>query len=619
MPISRVVLGLTLAGVLTGAACTGGDAEGLGGAFVDPSAAGQGNDWVPFFAGGEGALLTSTGADGVQLDWDAPPTTDEVAIVRAYALVKGSPEALALGEDLLFRGRATSFVDRDDPLPGRLHYTLFARPPGGTWSGIATAAMNVPMPSQTGTLVVTLAPSPHVSVTVQPPHLTLAGTATYDAGAQTLDVDVAITNGAARIVHNPKLELVGATEGTLTADGRLHGRPFRSYGPASLDVGAVVTRTLHFTDVTGATDPIVLSVELTDAPLLIVGNDFAAQGAYQLVDTSTMTQVGDVPCDELLYEGNGSGHCAQRPGAIAGDGAFLYTGHRSLPIVRQISLATQTVTLAVSIDDGLGHVDNVAAAPDGSALYAVLNVGAHATGNGNVGGSAPAAKLVEVVRLDPDTLAETGRLTIATSSTLTELRGRRLAISPDGTQAALPVLAEGKVHLIDLASFTETTSFDVNDAWPDAKQVAWSPDGGTLYVSFRYGDRLARIDVASEEVTPLVLEAEGSSTGGIAVGADGQVWIANGRSETTGATSTLSLLSTGPVECGTLDTAGRPTDSILFGSRGRAYVSIQGTSIMVFDAATHLRIDADSDGWNGTNDIALTRRAGQHWMLETPF
>lgn len=228
------------------------------------------------FGSGSETAMTHAVVDGiVELDWAVPAGTRSVALVRRFgAAVEGTPGALAEGEELLFSGRGFAYTD-SDTVPGFIHYALFTRELGtAAYAGRADAMADLPMPSQTGELVIALAPSSKMLVAQQPANLTLSGSTSWDFERSRLTVTLGVTNGTARLLHNPRIH-VTAEQGELVSDDT-HGSPFGAGGPGGsdgLETGATSTRALVFEGVTGDIDPISISVELIEGPPITVGNE----------------------------------------------------------------------------------------------------------------------------------------------------------------------------------------------------------------------------------------------------------------------------------------------------------------------------------------------------------
>lgn len=116
------------------------------------------------------------------------------------------------------------------------------------------------------------------------------------------------------------------------------------------------------------------------------------------------------------------------------------------------------------------HVHEIQMSPDGRTVYALFIDGAHAfRQSGPYGAQVPVH--VELVALDRVTWTELGRVRLATRSGPSDhgLRGRRFALSPDGTRAVVPTSGHapndeadtlsgedrGALHVVNLVTMEE--------------------------------------------------------------------------------------------------------------------------------------------------------------------
>ena len=168
----------------------------------------------------------------------------------------------------------------------------------------------------------------------------------------------------------------------------------------------------------------------------------------------------------------------------------------------------------------------------------------------------PTGKLVRVNR---DTLAVTGSLTLFTADVDEHSRVRSLTITPDGTRGAVAAMGRGSVYVVDLVNMTLVTEVDVSGtAGRFCEDAAISPDGATVYlackgdghqntlagVDLNIGD-ITVIDVATSAVTgtitpPNVVTA-GADLGisGLRFGPDGMLYLGvkNSSTDADGVTS----------------------------------------------------------------------------------
>jgi hypothetical protein len=616
-----------------------------------PAPDASGPDAPPNVAPGAPSNFTATPvAAAIDLAWQNPPDADLAGVIlvrHAGSPVTASPldgttytagGTLGAGDQIVFVGNATSFQDTT-ATPGFAFYSLHALDGGPLYSAPATASAVMPTGPQLGMITVALTPAPTVTVNMQPAYYTLAGTATYDAGTGTLTVTLGVTSGLARTVFNPTLVLTATNQGTLASDGTLAGQPFRRLGGLlGLAPGGTLSPDLVLSGVDGTVDPVVLSVAIVDHPAVLVGGEWDTGGAYRLVDTGTMTEVGEAPCDTLVYAGgtnpNASSNCSHRSGALSFPAGRFFSGNRALPVVRVVDLATHATISSATLHTGDGSVDNVALSRGGTTLYAVLNRNVHAYAFSGPGGTDEAMLTVdiELVRLEAATLMETGRLTLV-SGAAGDTRGRTVALSPDGTRAAVAVFGTGNVHLVDLATFTEIDTDAVTagvqpisvGAMSRPRTVAFSPDGSALWVQFGRdtGDRVVRVDMSTFLGTDVAIGTTATRSGSLLILPDGRVVVLT---RATAATEPdIVVLDAAGATLTTLDTGGRPAHAAAVSPDGqRLLVSLFAgdglpASVRLYDVATLTPIDVDGDAANGQTDVSLGGPPGQHWLQVTPF
>jgi len=187
---------------------------------------------------------------------------------------------------------------------------------------------------------------------------------------------------------------------------------------------------------------------------------------------------------------------------VKGDGTRVYVANQSASSVSVIDAASRTVVATI----GVGLMPyGVALNPAGTRLY-VTNSGVHS---------------VSVV----DTAANTVIATVPVGTT-----PRGVEVSPDGSQVFVVNFGGSpEVSVIDAATNTVTERID-GDGPVGATGAALSPDGGRLYVTEQYTNRLKVIDTTTNAVVANV--PVGVEPQGVAVNPTGtRVYVANNGSE----------------------------------------------------------------------------------------
>jgi hypothetical protein len=414
----------------------------------------------------------------VDVSWTASPTAtvNEYLVARSSALPAAGDkpadgmtytagDTLSNGATVVALETSASASDIEPSLAGDYWYSVYATD-GSVWSDGAVGTVTVVVnPAQPGQIEVTaINGTPTVTVNTQPPSFTLSGTAVYQSGQQTLTVSLTVQNDAPRILFNTKARIdmlgQGAVDTTTANAGTLADVPVLWYGPAALDVAATEVRDIVITGVDGNTDPLVIDLTMLNNPALLASGGFGDGVAF--IDASgAIAGAGSAPFEGVPagstafgYTG-GNGDSAFLGRALSADAKFLYVGQRNMPQV--VTVDTTTMTAVASADlsvgqTGLGHVSDVQLSPDGMTLYAVVTTGDHrlAAGGSNIQGNG-ANETIDVVRLNPSNMTETGRLTLLSGST-NNARGRNLAMSADGMTGSVAILNEGMVFLVDLAN-----------------------------------------------------------------------------------------------------------------------------------------------------------------------
>jgi hypothetical protein len=671
-PFSTVVVAFASLALVSACGDDGGGGGGGGGndAAPQPDAAPQADaapqpDAAPNATGPVTDLSSQyTGpCDQVDLSW-TNPTDATYAGVLVLRFVGGAvpdvpengtgytaDEVLAGGSVVAFVGDATSFQDTTGfNHTDNVHYAVYTFTAGNTYSTAVATDITVDqsLGAQTGKLSVNLGNN-QVTVT-SPLNFPTTGTANFDAGTNTLTIDVGITNDACRAVHNIKLTADTLNEGTAVAAGDITfaGKEALHFGVGALaDQATSANHTFTFTNVSGATDPFEVDFSIIDSPSLVVSGNY--DDANLVIDSSGAVDSVQVDLTPLEF-GGGDSTCLG--GAISPDGELYYCGHGQQPEIVTVDLATLTAVgntdltgadnIQTDTTGSIGYVASVTESPDGSFLYAVLITNDHRgyfCGDPNGGGNCDiAARIdpanpssdVELVRVDRETMVEVDRLTLLTASTVRP-RASTMSMSADGKKGAIAMRREGTVFLVDLDNMTLIDGdantageqpFDVSTTSTEAHHVALSADGSQFAVAYRgngrggpdHDETLDLVDVATGTITQQSVSPSSATTdnqsGALAFGPDGRLYYAR-KSGLVGL-SVFDLAT--PAETELLgDTA---VDALFFAPDGASYYSWDSGGVLThFSIADDTIITVEADG---ANDAQFSDGFG-HVGLSTPL
>ncbi|HUS66432.1 MAG TPA: hypothetical protein VMZ28_17970, partial [Kofleriaceae bacterium] len=401
----------------------------------------------------------------------------------------------ALGGEVVYVGTGTSFVD-EDLVPGAAAYAAFAIDAAGGPSRGTVVAVELPLPAQTLLVTIQTGTAPDmlgsVEVSDAPAHIGVAARINTKQSTPTQPVfELQLTNRTSRVLYVPKLVLRRAEaeevaippaditkrkgQAAQPADGTLPiGAPFYYIDPLPNGWAPGTTRSTQLVIANQVADTTIeLELEVLPHRMIITytgfDDDRAAGGP--LFDAVGPKQVGNLAIS-VTGPGQDFGY---RPGVFSLDGRYLYLGSRNSPEITTYDLVTmgETQTARIAGEHDKTHVQQLMAGPDGRTLYALFNDGAHAYHSVSPGEEAKfqVPIHVELVAIDRVTWKELARVRLATRSGPSDyhLRGRRFALSPDGSLAVITVSGgrpgdadddvsgedRGSVHIVELATLTE--------------------------------------------------------------------------------------------------------------------------------------------------------------------
>ncbi len=570
-----------------------------------------------------------TASGTVDVTWTNPAGAAGVIVVRHLATPEvalpvdgttyAASDTLGTGDVVVYAGTGTAFTDTALP-PGLIHYAAFARSTDDLWStGVRDNAL-LAAEAQTATLTVNIAGGT-VTVTAQPANYTLAATMTYDSGTDRLDVHVDATSGFARNVFAPKAVVTSVNQGTPSGDGTLDGDTFGYLGYA-IAPAATGGADLGFDAVDGTVDPVLIELTIVDNPAAVLFQRYGDLPAYEWVDTATMTPIASVSCDTNLYAGDAlahtNGRCNYQPGAMSADATRIYSGHRALPMVREIDAATGTTLRTVSLDAGVGSVRRVALSPDGTTLYAILTIGGHAYSGGAMNPAHGTTDDGVVVEIDVATFTESARLVLIDDGVFGVDRLGNVAVSATGDRLAVPVRSDDKaiLHFVDTATMTlvdtdaGTSGVQSVDLFGEltaghANQAVYDSTGGHVYVMGFAGTatKLAKVDTATFAVTGVDLPDSDQASGDLLAGPGGVMYVSH-----EGDATAVSPAYTSRVDGATVTSSG---------NGGKGSLGLFGDKLLVGYYGELLTLDATTLAQPEAG-VAL-EGAAQHGMLFTPF
>lgn len=596
------------------------------------------------------AVLSGTTAD---LTWSNPAAADLAGVlVLARPVGPGFSqpedgvtysvgELLADGSEVIFQGSGTS-TSHSGLTPGSYHYKVYAFDTAGAYSEMRQEDVRVIESTQSGTIEVALSPV-SATVTTQPTDLTLSATASYDSTNDELTVAVTLDSSIQRYIFNPKLVVTSLNAGTFAnADESLGGNPLRYYGPEALPPGISRSRDFTFSGIDGSTDPVIFDVELADHRMLYFSVKRSLE-SFTMFDFGTETPRGGTGCDSTFYtnSNNPGAGCAAHRAVIGPGGTRIYMGHRNMPNLRVFDPATNAVVVEKPLQtgpfpsNGPARINAVALGPNEAHLYAIVSYGEHKFSKG----LAPQVGS-DLVRLDPLTLEETGRIRLITDA----ISGQayRFAISPDGTLAAIPAnftkFDFGQLYFVDLRTMTlvDMDSSAAGDQplilnpYFSHRVATFSPDASRVYVTADHDGEVLEVDPATGDVVELpdLFPNDSDIPTFLTFGPNGNLWVARGSSLHNDSEAGIRVIApanpsdqTEVVTTNFTDCCQSRADQVRFSEDGSlAFVTVPASSDLAFiDVDTLTRIDKDGDAGNGVTNVPLGAEPRQHVLLLTPF
>ncbi|MBP1821147.1 beta-propeller fold lactonase family protein [Mycobacterium sp. OAE908] len=187
-----------------------------------------------------------------------------------------------------------------------------------------------------------------------------------------------------------------------------------------------------------------------------------------------------------------------------------------------------------------------------------------------------------------------------------------IAISPDDKRVYVANGGSGTVSVINTTTNKlvdinpSTTTVDSIKVGSQPSGVAVSPDGSKLYVTLRYSDSLAVVNLATPTANPTLIKV-GDSPRDVALNSDGS------RAFVTNYDGTVSVVNTTTKQVTTIATGGptlQPAGVAIDNVGGLVYVANGKDTVSVIDAKTNTIIR--------TLTIDAAPENGQHWIALSP-
>lgn len=469
-----------------------------------------------------------------------------------------------------------------------------------------------------------------VTVNMQPEDLVLEGTAVYDAGTDTIDVDLGVTNNAARLVFNLKGLTSNFNQGVDGAPPSPHdpaNRPMTYFGPQAHDTGATVNRNVRITGVDGSVNPVTFEIAFVDAPMMFGGN---FGGDWVTLDTS-----GSGFTNGFVLDAEPAG-ANLRQGAVTPDGRFVYAGEKQSRFLSIIDTTTMDVVGGADLGsaaNGIGNVGGVDISADGQRVFVALNDGVHYHGwpaNERGEDGANSASFIEldsdlnVVATLPITTDEVGRV------------GREVHISPDGSTAAVVVSAGragpgvvNELWFFDLDAFAviDTDAATAGDQPVTlieqaafAEYAVWNEDGSAVYVAFNGRDSATDVpidvvDATAYSVSQLIPASGGEKAGPMAF-ANGFLYYPS-RDGSAATSVTVFDIAAGTQTDLDLGSGTQSTGVVYSALLDRLFVANFG--VVSFLNADNTQFDLNNDPADGMTNLLAPEQLRAHVFGITPF
>lgn len=573
-------------------------------------------------------LAASVEGNAIRVTWTNPSDDDfaGVLVVRSVTepeFTPVTPESYAEGpvadtEDILLVDNDTMLLD-PTPFAGFDRYTVWTYDALGNYGAPvwATTDAPIPVPEQTGTFEIDLTTGA-VTVIQQPTSFTLSGTSTVDLSGGTVDATIDLESAVGRPFFNTKLMLETVSDGTTAGDGLLDSVPFVHYGVRAMVTGETRSDDFTITGVTGAVDPIVVTVKIRDDPVMIhsIGSNV---GGLALSDSTGTGASATVSCQPLAWTGPfGSSRCMFREAVMSQDGQFIYAANTWGTEVVSIDSSTLSVVAGVDLhpNGGVGSTSSLTRSPDGKYIYALVTLNGHYRGSGTVQGQG-GAREVNLVKLDGNSLEEVARLSLF-SGGQQSLAMRSLSMTADGTLGATLSANQSTLYIIDLENMTLVDSTSTSMYVSSPSVVGIEPDGDYVWFASRSSNanEIYRMEIATKVVDTITLTDTVSRPAQIAFGPnDGVLYYARKSPSTT--TNGLTLIDTTTLAEMPRHYLNTAVKGVTFSPDGTiAYFPIRdlaGTEseIARFDAETHAPIDSFPTAGG-------SERSG-HFMFLSPF
>lgn len=581
----------------------------------------------------------NAGTTAVDLAWTASagPAATGYIVARSVTppATTGGPadgtvytagETLTSGATVVYAGSAVTGMDTTPIAGGTNYYQVWAHNAGAQYSGAATASVDVPLGPQLGTISIA-APTTTATVTVntQPSGFVLSGTASYDGATQELTLSLTVENQLPRLAFNVKASVTSVNQGTATTDGTYKTFATAYYGPEALDIGASKTRDIVIAGVDGASDPIVVNLEIFNNQAITVSQGSGNGGDAAIYDLSGAVFTGGAAMGgtftHSLGRSNNPSNSVSTP-AWSADGKFLYGGLRNVPRVIMFDMTTLTAVGSVELSrdaTGVGFAGAPKLSLDGAALYTAVATGNHRYDSG--AGSDTSETLdagiyqLDFVKLDPATLAVVSKLALVTDSA-THIKPGNMDITPDGTIAILPVVGAGMVYVIDLVNMALLGSVDVTANSIEPRAVAINAAGTTAaVVNADDTAGIDLIDIANRTFTTITPDAPGDGTKygtTVLYGPDGQLY-ATDRDSGAGEAA-LVIYNPAAMTWTTMFTTGEDLLDLKFSKDGSMFWLVdENGSLHARDTATHDIVQLD-----GQDSVTISADWG-HLNAISPF